>query len=137
MDEAVRDEVRGWLTKASRDLESARKLAAEPNPFLDTAIYHCQQTAEKPIKAWLTFHSLRFEKTHDVRALIAQAAERDAPFNDWLEVGQFLTPYAAAFRYPDEKLMPDRAEFDEAFARAERFFSFVCSTLPAEVQPAL
>jgi HEPN domain-containing protein len=135
MDDAVRDEVRGWLLKAAHDLASARKLAAEPDPYLDTAIYHCQQAAEKAVKGWLTFHSVRFDKTHDVRDLIAQAAETDSRFNTWLEAGQVLTPYAAAFRYPDEPLMPDRAEFDEAFRHAEGLLVFTMSTLPADVLP--
>jgi len=135
MDDPVRDEVRSWLTKALRDFESARKLASEPNPYLDTAIYHCQQTAEKAVKGWLTFQGIRFEKVHDVRDLIAQAAEMEPQFGDWLETGQLLTPYATAFRYPDERLMPDRTEFEEALRRAKSFLDFICSTLPPDVRP--
>ena len=136
MDEALRDEVRRWFTKASRDLQSARKLASEPGPFLDTGIYHCHQGAEKAIKGWLTLQSIRFQKTHDIRSLIAQAAESDPRFTAWLEAGQFLTPYATAFRYPDEQLAPDRAEFDEAYRYADRFLEFVTSLLPPEVRSA-
>jgi len=136
MDDAVRDEVFGWLIKAAHDLASARKLAADPDPYLDTAIYHCQQAAEKAVKGWLTFHSIRFDKTHDVRDLIAHAAETDPRFSNWLEAGQVLTPYASAFRYPNEQLTPDRAEFDEAFRHAEDFCNFVRSVLPREVQPS-
>ena len=50
MDEAKRDLVRSWLTKAQHDLASSRKLSADPDPYLDTAIYHCQQAAEKVVK---------------------------------------------------------------------------------------
>ncbi len=42
MDEAKRELVRGWLVKAQHDLATARKAAAEPDPYLDTTIYHCQ-----------------------------------------------------------------------------------------------
>ena len=38
---------REWLLKAKHDLDSACKLAAGNDPILDTAIYHCQQAAEK------------------------------------------------------------------------------------------
>jgi HEPN domain-containing protein len=137
MDDAVRDEVRRWLQKSRHDLASARKLAADPEPYLDTAIYHCQQAAEKAVKGWLTCYAIRFDKTHDVRDLIAQAAETDPRFTLWLEAGQMLTPYASAFRYPDEPLMPDREEFDEAFQHAGRFCQFVLSVLPPEVHPPL
>lgn len=136
MDEALRDAVRGWLFKAAHDLASARKLAADPEPLLDTAIYHCQQAAEKAVKGWLTCQDAAFHRTHDVRELIAQAAGIDPRFTGWLEAGQILTPFATAYRYPDEQLTPDRAEFDEAFLHAEKFCAFVRSILPDEVQPA-
>ena len=53
MDEAKRDLVRAWLTLAQHDLASARKLSTDPDPYLDTAIYHCQQAAEKAVKGFL------------------------------------------------------------------------------------
>src|SRR5216683_2820109 len=39
--------VRNWLIQALHDLATARKAASEPDPYRDTAIYHCQQAAEK------------------------------------------------------------------------------------------
>ena len=39
MDEAKRDLVRSWFTRAQHDLASSRKLSADPDPYLDTAIY--------------------------------------------------------------------------------------------------
>jgi HEPN domain-containing protein len=41
---------RAWLIKAKRDLDSAVRLAADVEPYLDTAIYHCQQAGEKAVK---------------------------------------------------------------------------------------
>ena len=52
MDEAALELVRDWLTHADHDLRSARALAALADPLLDRAIYHCQQAAEKSVKAW-------------------------------------------------------------------------------------
>lgn len=53
MDEAACQLVRDWLIRARQDLKAAHVLAAGPEPLLDTAIYHCQQAAEKAVKAWL------------------------------------------------------------------------------------
>src|ERR1051326_3963819 len=58
--------VRAWMAKARSDLGTARKVASGPDAYLDTAIYHCQQAAEKAIKALLVRHDLRFEKIHDL-----------------------------------------------------------------------
>jgi hypothetical protein len=68
---------RNWLIKAKRDLLSARQLAEGSVPLLDTAAYHCQQAAEKAIKAYLVYHDVRFEKTHDLDVLLSQAVEID------------------------------------------------------------
>ena len=51
MDEAAAELVRDWLTRASHDLRAARLLSSTEDPLLDIAIYHCQQAAEKAIKA--------------------------------------------------------------------------------------
>ena len=56
MNEEKRIEVRRWLTKAQHDLGSARRLMEGDEPFLDTAVYHCHQAAEKVLKAFLTHH---------------------------------------------------------------------------------
>jgi hypothetical protein len=47
MDDALHELTRAWLVKAQHDLATARKLSLGPDPLLDTAIYHCQQAAEK------------------------------------------------------------------------------------------
>jgi HEPN domain-containing protein len=75
MADAERDAAQKWLLKALHDLESARKLVAGDDPILDTAIYHCQQAAEKAVKGFLTFHRKRFEKTHDIERLILLATQ--------------------------------------------------------------
>ena len=90
--------VRNWLIKAQHDLAAARKLSTEPDPYLDVAVYHCQQTAEKAIKGFLVLHDQPFEKTHDVEVLITLALRYDARFSEWLEAAVRLTPYATEFR---------------------------------------
>ena len=135
MDDAARELVRAWLIKARHDLATARKLAADPDPYLDTAIYHCQQTAEKAVKGFLVFHGQRFEKTHHIPLLVSLATPFAPEFSAWLEAAERLTPYAAAFRYPGEILEPDRAEFEMALEAAEGLYKFVLSQLPEEVHP--
>jgi HEPN domain-containing protein len=55
MSEPKNELTQSWLKKAKRDLETARKLAKDPEPLLDTAIYHFQQAAEKALKGFLVF----------------------------------------------------------------------------------
>ena len=123
-----------WFVKAKRDLDSAVRLAQGDDPYLDTAIYHLQQAGEKAVKGFLVWHAQPFEKTHDVRFLAMSAAEIDADFNAWREVAALLTPYATEFRYPDDRLEPNQAEFDEALDAATNY-TFILSKLPKEVHP--
>src|SRR5262245_731089 len=107
MDEAQRRLVQGWLIKAEHDLATARKLAEDPNPLLDTAIYHCQQAAEKAVKGFLAYQNQTVVKTHDVRFLVNQAIAFEPGFEEWIEAAEAVTPYATAYRYPDEILEPE------------------------------
>ena len=136
MDEAKRELVRLWLLKARRDLASARKLAAAPNPILDTAIYHCQQAGEKAIKGFLAFHDHPLEKTHNVRVLVTLAETYEPRFSHWREAAQGLTPHATAFRYPAEAVDPDEEQYNRAEQAAAELLDLVCSVLPEEVEPA-
>jgi HEPN domain-containing protein len=47
-----------------------------------------------------------------------------------------LTPFATAYRYPDEffEAEPSREQFDEALRQAKRVFEFVSARLPKDVQ---
>jgi HEPN domain-containing protein len=127
--------VRNWLIKAQHDLAAARKLSADPDPYRDVAIYHCQQAAEKALKGFLAFHDQPFEKTHDVEVLVTLAMRHNAGFSMWLEAAVYLTPYATEFRYPGEVLAPELDEFEQALQEADGLYSFVLSLLPPGVWP--
>lgn len=134
MDEAHRELVRHWLTKAQHDLASARKLAAEPDAYLDTAVFHLQQAAEKTVKGFLVFHDQPFEKTHDMDELVRLATRFETRLDSWLEPADRLTPYATDFRYPMMR-EPPRDEFEQALRTTEGLMQFVLSLLPPEVRP--
>src|SRR5438093_942223 len=120
MDESTRELVRDWLTRASHDLRSSRVLGSLEDPLLDTAIYHCQQAAEKSVKAWLQSGDDPFPKTHDLEDLVERASGLNSDFGKFARAASVLTPYVSAFRYPggfDER-MPTREVFDEALHHA-------------------
>jgi HEPN domain-containing protein len=134
MDEPLRELVRDWLTRAHHDLRSARALASLEDPLLDTAIYHCQQAAEKSVKAWLQSNDDPFPKTHDIGDLVKRAALIDPNFAHFAEAASILTPYVSAFRYPggSDEFMPTRDEFEKGLNHAQGIYDFVLNLLPAE-----
>jgi HEPN domain-containing protein len=128
---------RDWLTKAAHDLQTARIISAAPDGPLDTAIYHCQQAAEKALKGWLAWRGVAASKTHDLIRLVAEAADGAPDFSQFEEAAEILTPYVSAFRYPGvtEDLVPSREEFDAALKHAQSLYNFVLNRLPPEARP--
>lgn len=128
------DEVQKWLHKSRQDVGAARRLLEGEPPYRDAAVFHCQQAAEKAVKAYLTYHDIAFPRTHDLTELLAWATTRHAPFEEWQRVAQELTPYAVLFRYPGDVLEPSRDEAAQALRDAVAFVDFVLSILPDEVR---
>lgn len=137
MDEGQRELLRSWLTKALNDLKSARVLGEAPEGPLDVAIYHCQQAAEKAVKAFLVLKGVTPEKTHDIRKLTVEASRFDPSFDELTAVASALTPYAWEFRYPDDltETYPTREEFEEALRHAQTISDFVLARMPEAARP--
>jgi len=135
MTDAKAQLVRSWLIKAKHDLASARVLAASTPPLLDTGIYHCQQAAEKAVKGYLAFCNQEVERVHDIEILIRSAVSCVPEFQEWVDVGIELTPYARLYRYPGPATEPTQEQFDRALSAAERLHSFVLSLPPEEMRP--
>lgn len=51
-----------WRSKAHEDIAVARLLIRQEKRLHAAAVYHCQQAAEKMLKAWLTDQELIFPK---------------------------------------------------------------------------
>ena len=133
MNDLKNELTKSWLIKAKRDLLSASQLAQADEPLLDTAAYHCQQAAEKAIKAFLVYHDIRFEKTHDLDVLLSQASQIDPVFSEYREIGHILTPLAVEFRYPGEFVEPEPEEYKEAFIAATQLYDFIVRHLPENI----
>ena len=103
-------EIQAWLTKAANDLRGAEvDLAADP-PLVEDALFHCQQAAEKAMKAFLTAHDTIFRKTHDLDELAAACEKIDAALRPVLDPARELTVFAWEFRYPGTDDEPPEAE---------------------------
>ena len=135
MDEAKRQLVQTWLLKADHDLRSAQRLAEGDDPLLDTAIYHCQQSAEKAVKGFLVYHDVRVRKTHDIVELSMEAGKLTSDYEALDDAAERLTEYAIGFRYPNMQLEPTRAEYEQAYQDAAQFVSITLSLIPVEAHP--
>jgi HEPN domain-containing protein len=90
-----------WVRKAEADYLVAKTLAGESLLLHDAICFHCQQSAEKYLKALLKEASAKIPRTHDLGALLSLLAPHyHLPgFQRGLE---FLTRFAVETRYPGE-----------------------------------
>lgn len=130
MDNPNYEEVQQWLIKSQRDLRVAWVLFKNEESLLDAVVYHCQQSAEKSLKAYLTYQNTVFRKTHDLDILIDLCCQSEASFQDLKDAGDTLTPYATEFRYPSDTIEPEKDEAEEALKIASLILDFVTGLLP-------
>ena len=134
------DEVQAWLQKAVNDLLSARILLGHDPPVLETACFHCQQTVEKVLKAFLVWKAVPFEKVHSLTYLLDLCEGQDPGYTSIRirDRAETLAPYAVEVRYPGEAREISQAEAAEALGTAEMVWKFVLNLLPSDMpRPAL
>jgi len=116
---AEMDLARQWLAKARNDLLNAdNNLRSEVVPY-DTVCFHCQQAAEKLLKAYLVARGVQPPLTHDVLWLLEEILPHCADAETLREGLAILMPYAVGVRYPDAAFMPTREDAYEARRAAE------------------
>ena len=134
-DPALVEDARSWLVRASLDLRAAQHdLEASP-PLRADAVFHCQQAAEKALKAFLAWHDEPFRKTHNLEELGRQAAALDSSLGSLVDRAGGLTEYAWKFRYPGEPGEPRREETEQALALAREVYGAILVRLPEDVRP--
>ncbi|MGL4944090.1 MAG: HEPN domain-containing protein [Thermoguttaceae bacterium] len=97
------EEVNEWLRFAEMDLTAANHLwqTLHPQP-LEVICYHCQQAAEKSLKAIFVAHEHEVVKTHDLTLLYATLVKLDAEILPLKEPCKKLNIYSSQARYPNE-----------------------------------
>src|SRR5262245_44935438 len=89
-----------WVLKAEEDRQAARVLAAQRKPPRDIVGFHCQQSAEKYLKALLQELGLAVPKTHNLNDLLNLLVPHDATLSPLRRGLKSLIRYAVEYRYP-------------------------------------
>jgi HEPN domain-containing protein len=88
-----------WLLKAQRDLDTAKALLEKV--YLDTAIYHTQQCAEKALKGYCVYRLQPLIKTHDLEKILNICINLDSNFQCLDLFAMSLNGLDVRFCYPD------------------------------------
>ena len=96
-------EVKEWLDYAKMDLSAAKHLYETfyPKP-LQIICYHCQQAAEKALKAVIVAKGKPggMPKIHDLEFLLSQMKNYANISEEIWDYAEALTPYGIEIRYP-------------------------------------
>jgi HEPN domain-containing protein len=119
---------RDWITKAEADHLAALDLARRRKlPLHDMVCFHCQQSAEKYLKARLEEAAIHFPKTHDLESILSLACSVEPLWQALTPAAKRLTPFGVLIRYPgnDATKSQARRALDDAKAiRREVRISF-------------
>lgn len=99
-----------WLIKANEDINATLALSnLGIEMYANTICFHCQQSVEKFLKAFLVVHGVNFKKTHDVDYLLAKCMEINQQLFEDINLKE-LTEYGVNIRYPGDMMQPALSE---------------------------
>ena len=128
-EQVVWDFLQQWLKKAESDLKTAKILLdAEVDDYFPCA-FHCQQAAEKFLKAYLVRQQIEFRKTHDLEELLSLAECRDSSLRNEIGSCVWLSPYGVEFRYPGDYPVVDHDTAERAYKESQRVREAVMTRL--------
>ncbi|MGB8699877.1 MAG: HEPN domain-containing protein [Thermosynechococcaceae cyanobacterium] len=128
-----------WISSAIADFKSIQKLVSEP-PILSTAIFHCQQCAEKSMKALLILNGVSSEmqrfKTHNLRFLLRETTSFYPEMSQFDKSIEALNDMDTFYRYPqdEEPSEPTVTEFKNAFSTAQSILKKATQILEAKIK---
>jgi HEPN domain-containing protein len=124
--------VKEWLQLAHNDLIVAKHTLEDLYPRqTEISCFHCQQAAEKSLKAYLLFCDIEPPRVHNLRLLCQMCAQQDASFEALLIPCSDLTPYGVEIRYPNE-LEIDEENARLAVGKAGEIYNFCLAKIPHE-----
>ena len=115
-----------WITKAESDLKAVKQLLTFEDAPTDVISFHCQQSVEKYLKAYLTLVDVRVKKIHDLKTILYLCMGEDKDFKelDTEEISN-LTFYAVEIRYPEDYIELTIGEAEELYKIARKVRDFV------------
>ncbi len=93
-----------WIEIAESDWDTARReITIVDDSNFRAVCFHCQQCAEKYLKAFIQELSIEPAYTHDLKVLLDDVVAHDSTFAPLRKSCVSLTTYAVSYRYPGSK----------------------------------
>jgi HEPN domain-containing protein len=112
-----------WIESAENDRDTVKILLASPRVPYEIVAYHCQQCAEKYLKAVFVAHGRRIPFIHDLLKLCRDIQDICADLKGIEADCERLTPFGTTTRYPGSGMHPGL----EHMARVESWMESIRS----------
>jgi len=100
-----------WIEFAERDWATAnRENGVRTDPNYQAVTFHCQQSAEKYLKAYIQEKGNRPRRIHDLEILLGEIIEFEPAWESLRESCAALTNFAVINRYPGSTTTKDDAD---------------------------
>lgn len=129
MDDKKVDFIKEWIYEANNDLGLAEFVIENEGKYYDLVCFHCQQAAEKYLKAYIIYLRLHYEKVHDLKYLLNVIGKRREVPKKLIKYADLLNEYTIDSRYPDYWHDPDLGETKECIKAAQEFKNYIKEVL--------
>ena len=115
-----------WLDSAQEDLLAAQILMSNFKCY-NLAAFHCQQTLEKILKAYILFENNRLYDGHNLLWLCKQAAKLDDTFFCFLDACAKMNHFYIEARYPSDLFLEiTKEDIKELVIDTKSIFDKIC-----------
>jgi HEPN domain-containing protein len=118
-------DVNEWIRYAQMDYDAAKNMSELHNPVpLEIVCYHCQQSAEKILKAYTIAKGEEIIRTHDLETLLERCIVYDVGFETLANVCSSLAIHAVFSRYPIGEDSVNEKDMHDALAYAAKILEY-------------
>jgi HEPN domain-containing protein len=123
------EEIKEWIEKADHDLGSAKVIYLHLPDYFDSIAFHCQQAAEKYLKALLIFYQIDFVRSHDLVYLLEKLTEKLEIENTRFQKAFILSNYGVQIRYPNKIIKLTKEEIETAIEISQEFRDYILNIM--------
>lgn len=120
-----------WLRFARKDIKAADVLSTQREKDIEIILYHCQQAAEKALKAFLVNNNTWSGKIHDLDILRNDCGNINSKFNGTRVIGHcdYLDNFGIAVKYPFHNMALSSKDAAKGLNSVKRIYDLVSEIL--------
>jgi len=133
LDPKKEDFIKEWIYEGNNDLGLAEFVIKNDGTYYDLVCFHCQQAAEKFLKAYIIYLNLYYKKIHDLKYLLNVIKKKRTVPEPLFEQADLLSAYAIDSRYPDHWNDPSLEETKECIKAAQNFKKYIFNEIEEQI----